>query len=155
MTVRLSQSSLTGTERTEVAVGTSREASMFCTVRAGAPRSTVYVGSSRAVVGALAGTSLATGLVVPRAGSAAAAAGRGVAFGAGVELVDAFSSLFGACASSEPAVFASGFAASAACFASAGFCSVGFCSVGAAGLAPLPDVSLEVLVAAGEPLPSK
>ena len=41
MTMRLSQSSLTGTERTEVAVGTVSEASMFCTVRAGAPRSTV------------------------------------------------------------------------------------------------------------------
>ena len=46
MTVRLSHSSFTGTERTEVAVGTLRDASMFCAVRAGAPRSTVYVGSS-------------------------------------------------------------------------------------------------------------
>ena len=52
MTMRLSQSSLTGTERTEVAVGTVSEASMFCTVRAGAPRSTVYVGSSLAAAGA-------------------------------------------------------------------------------------------------------
>ena len=41
MTMRLSHSSLTGTVRTEVAVGTVSEASMFCTVRAGAPRSTV------------------------------------------------------------------------------------------------------------------
>ncbi len=41
MTVRLSQSSLTGTDRTDVAVGTLSEASMFCAVRAGAPRSTV------------------------------------------------------------------------------------------------------------------
>ena len=41
MTIRLSQSSLTGTERTLVAVGTVRLTSMFCTVRAGAPRSTV------------------------------------------------------------------------------------------------------------------
>ncbi len=48
MTVRLSQSSLTGTERIEVAVGTVSETSMFCAVRAGAPRSTVYVGSSLA-----------------------------------------------------------------------------------------------------------
>jgi len=57
MTVRLSQRSLTGIERTEVAVGTVRETSMFVTVRAGAPRSTVYVGSSLAVAGAgLAGS---------------------------------------------------------------------------------------------------
>ena len=41
ITVRLSQSSLTGTVRTDVAVGTVSETSMFCTVRAGAPRSTV------------------------------------------------------------------------------------------------------------------
>ena len=41
MTVRLSHSSLTGTERTEVAVGTVSEASMLATVRAGAPRRTV------------------------------------------------------------------------------------------------------------------
>ena len=38
MTVRLSHSSLTGTVRTDVAMGTLSEASMFCTVRAGAPR---------------------------------------------------------------------------------------------------------------------
>ncbi len=41
ITIRLSQSSLTGTWRTLVAVGTVRLTSMFCTVRAGAPRSTV------------------------------------------------------------------------------------------------------------------
>ena len=41
MTIRLSQSSLTGTDRTLVAVGTERLASMLLTVRAGAPRSTV------------------------------------------------------------------------------------------------------------------
>ena len=41
ITIRLSQSSLTGTERTLVAVGTVSDTSMFCTVRAGAPRSTV------------------------------------------------------------------------------------------------------------------
>ncbi len=41
MTMRLSQSSLTGTERTLVAVGTVSEESMFAAVRAGAPRSTV------------------------------------------------------------------------------------------------------------------
>ena len=41
MTIRLSQSSFTGTERTDVAVGTLSETSMFFAVRAGAPRSTV------------------------------------------------------------------------------------------------------------------
>src|SRR3954469_11005526 len=46
ITMRLSQSSLTGTCRTLVAVGTVRLASMFATVRAGAPRRTVNVGSS-------------------------------------------------------------------------------------------------------------
>ena len=40
MTVRLSQSSLTGTERTDVAVGTLSDVSMFCTVRAEAPLNT-------------------------------------------------------------------------------------------------------------------
>src|SRR6476620_3092031 len=48
MTMRLSHSSLTGTERTLVAVGTVRLASMLAAVRAGAPRSTVYVGSAAA-----------------------------------------------------------------------------------------------------------
>src|ERR1700750_1671799 len=48
MTIRLSQSSLTGTERTDVAVGTDSESSMLATVRAGAPRRTVYVGWSAA-----------------------------------------------------------------------------------------------------------
>src|ERR1700710_2304741 len=46
ITTRLSMSSFTGTERTLVAVGTVRLASMFWAVRAGAPRSTVSVGSS-------------------------------------------------------------------------------------------------------------
>ena len=89
MTVRLSHSSLTGTERTEVAVGTLSEASMFCAVRAGAPRSTVYVGSSLAAAGAAGLLSFATGVVVPLAGSSACPAGRGLATGAGV-----FSSAF-------------------------------------------------------------
>src|SRR3954471_21414443 len=83
MTVRLSHRSLTGTERTEVAVGTVSDTSMFCAVRAGAPRSTVYVGSSLAAAGAGAGDSFGTGLVVPFAGSAAFACGRGFATGAG------------------------------------------------------------------------
>src|SRR6478609_10214051 len=83
MTVRLSHSSLTGTERTEVAVGTVRESSMLATVRAGAPRSTVYVGWSPAAVGAGDSFSFGTGRSVPLAGSAALLSGRGVAWGAG------------------------------------------------------------------------
>src|SRR5580693_10226082 len=39
MTMRLSMSSLAGTARTEVAVGTERLAAMFWAVRAAAPRS--------------------------------------------------------------------------------------------------------------------
>src|SRR5919112_370511 len=78
MTMRLSHSSFTGTERTEVAVGTDRESSMFATVRAGAPRRTVYVGWSTSAVGSGAFFSLGTGVVVPFAGSAAAESGRGV-----------------------------------------------------------------------------
>src|SRR3954465_5299243 len=84
MTIRLSHSSLTGTDRTEVAVGTASEASMFWTVRAGAPRRTVKVGSSLAAACAAGGCSLGTGLVVPFAGSAAFDSGRGLATGAGV-----------------------------------------------------------------------
>src|SRR5690348_6895089 len=41
MTMRLSMSSLAGTARTLVAVGTARLAAMFCAVRAAAPRSLV------------------------------------------------------------------------------------------------------------------
>src|SRR5919107_905254 len=81
MTMRLSHSSLTGTDRTLVAVGTLREASMFWAVRAGAPRSTVYVAWSFAAAGSGGLDSLGSGLVVPLAGSAALASGRGVALG--------------------------------------------------------------------------
>ena len=41
MTTRLSRSSLTGTDRTDVAVGTASDASMFLAVAAAMPRSTV------------------------------------------------------------------------------------------------------------------
>src|SRR6185312_8827937 len=84
MTIRLSQSSLTGTDRTDVAVGTLSESSMLATVRAGAPRSTVYVGWSTAGAGSAARVSFGTGRSVPLAGSAALFSGRGVAFGAGL-----------------------------------------------------------------------
>src|SRR3954470_3477494 len=87
MTIRLSQSSLTGTERTEVAVGTLSDSSMLATVRAGAPRSTVYVGWSAAPESACASFSLGTGRSVPLVGSAALVWGRGVALGAGVRSV--------------------------------------------------------------------
>src|SRR5215207_11607619 len=83
MTIRLSHSSLTGTERTLVAVGTVSEASMFCAIRAGAPRRIVYDAWSFAGVGSAGLDSLGTGLVVPLAGSAALASGRGLATGAG------------------------------------------------------------------------
>src|SRR3712207_4236201 len=61
MTIRLSHSSLTGTDRTLVAVGTLRLRSMFCAVRAGAPRSGVTDGSSVASAGALGDFSFGTG----------------------------------------------------------------------------------------------
>src|SRR3954466_7580078 len=77
MTMRLSHSSFTGTERTEVAVGTDKESSMLATVRAGAPRSTVYVGWSRPPDGSGASFSLGPGAVVSFAGCAAAASGLG------------------------------------------------------------------------------
>ena len=57
---------------------------MLAAVRAGAPRSTVYVGSSLAGAGAAGRDSFGTGLVVPLAGSAALLSGRGFATGAGV-----------------------------------------------------------------------
>ena len=81
--MRLSHSSLTGTERTDVAVGTVSELSMFCTVRAGAPRRIVYVGSSLAAAGWVGRDSLGIGLLVSFAGSAALALGLGFATGAG------------------------------------------------------------------------
>ncbi len=46
MTMRLSMSSLAGIDRTEVAVGTARLASMFATTRAAGPRRTLGAGSS-------------------------------------------------------------------------------------------------------------
>src|ERR1044072_5500808 len=69
MTVRLSMSSLTGTERTLVAVGTVRLTSMFLAVRAGAPLSTVSDGSSTASAGAGCSGSFGTGDVLDGCGS--------------------------------------------------------------------------------------
>src|SRR3954453_11906024 len=62
ITMRLSIRSLTGTDRTLVAVGTVRLASMFCTVRAGAPLRTVKVGSSVAADSCFFSGSLGVGL---------------------------------------------------------------------------------------------
>src|SRR4051812_21888800 len=58
MTIRLSISSLTGTCRTLVAVGTERLASMFCAVRAGAPR---RISRSESVLGWAVGAGVAGG----------------------------------------------------------------------------------------------
>src|SRR5687768_17223610 len=65
MTMRLSRSSFTGTERTDVAVGTASETSMFFAVAAAMPRSTLYVGSSLAAAGAGFGASFGVGLPSP------------------------------------------------------------------------------------------
>src|SRR5215213_11990505 len=97
MTIRLSHSSFTGTDLTLVAVGTVSEESMFCTVRAGAPRRTVYVAWSLAWARSDGFGSFGTGLVVPLAGSAALASGRGLATGAGFfSVVEALLSVVGA-----------------------------------------------------------
>src|SRR3954447_11185276 len=137
MTIRLSQSSLTGTERTEVAVGTLSESSMLATVRAGARRSTVYVGWSAAPEGAGAAFSLGTGRSVPLAGSAALVWGRGVALGAGVRAVFAAGAGVGASSCSVCPVGSVGGAGVA--FVTAGASAVAAAAdAGAAPLAPLP-----------------
>src|SRR3954470_15649655 len=138
MTVRLSHRSFTGTERTEVAVGTVSETSMFWAVRAGAPRSTVYDGSSLAAAGSGGRDSLGTGFDVPLAGSAALASGRGLATGAGVRVAapgGVFSSgLF--VAGGPLGVLASGVAAGFAAGAGAAL-PWGFASVLAGAAEPL------------------
>ncbi len=72
MTIRLSMSSLAGTARTLVAVGTLRLAAMFCAVRAAAPRSLF---TSASAGGGVVGAWLADGWLV--AGFAGAWAGAG------------------------------------------------------------------------------
>lgn len=81
MTIRLSNSSFTGIARTEVAVGSSREAFMFRATAAAGPRSVTY-----SVTGASAGAGagvLAAGALAAGALGAGALAGAGVAAGAG------------------------------------------------------------------------
>src|SRR5450755_5069170 len=73
MTIRLSTSSLAGTARTLVAVGTPRLAVMLVTVRAAAPRSLLT--SAPGPAGGACGAGVA--------GGASAACGAGVAAGAG------------------------------------------------------------------------
>src|SRR6478672_6600769 len=114
MTIRLSQSSLTGTERTEVAVGTLRLTSMFWAVRAGAPRSTVRVGSSEASAAAGFSGSLGTGETVD--GAEGRASARGPVSPAGVTL---------GLAGPVGSVLAAGWAAGWAADWAAGFASVG------------------------------
>ena len=141
MTVRLSQSSLTGTERTEVAVGTVSEESMLATVRAGAPRRTLRVGSSLASARAAGAGSFATGLLVPWAGSAAVAAGRGFAFGAGEEVLTAFCSVL--CSLFCSALAGAGCSVVCSVLGSACF-GAGF-SAAAALAVPLLDVPLLIM----------
>lgn len=108
MTVRLSHNSFTGRVRTEVAVGTASDLSMFFAVAAATPRSVVNDGSSSAVLGSGGFDSFDTGFWVFWAGSAAADFGRGVAFGAGVESPDFFSAGFFSGSLSAGALFFSG-----------------------------------------------
>src|SRR6266545_795309 len=133
MTVRLSQSSFTGTERTEVAVGTLSETSMLAAVRMGATRSTVYVGWSLARAGAGAGDSFGTGLVVPLAGSAALAAGRGVATGVGAAGAAAAGAAGAGAAGAGAAGRAVGVATGVAAAGTAGAAGVWAAGVWAAG----------------------
>src|SRR6478735_9335861 len=80
MTMRLSKSSFTGTARTDVAVGSSREAFMFFATAPAGPRRVTYSGPSGA---AAAGAAFAfAGAAAAGFGAAGAAAGAGAA-GAG------------------------------------------------------------------------
>ncbi|CAM5339356.1 hypothetical protein STENM223S_06580 [Streptomyces tendae] len=93
MTMRLSNSSFTGTARTDVAVGSSSEAFMFFATAAAGPRRVTISGPSGAESASLAGAAFACGLAAGLAGAAAgfaagaagaAAAGCGAGFaGAG------------------------------------------------------------------------
>src|SRR3954468_135341 len=84
MTMRLSASSLAGTARTLVAVGTVSEAFMFLTTAADAPRSGDCLPAATGVAGFAAGAGLVSaGLLGAGAGAAAAfAAGCGAGAGA-------------------------------------------------------------------------
>ncbi len=70
MTVRWSMTSFMGTERTEVAVGTVSDDSMFLAVRIGAPRRTVYFGCAAVGSGRSAGLGALADSVDPEPGLA-------------------------------------------------------------------------------------
>ncbi len=87
MTMRLSINSLAGTARTEVAVGTSSEASMFDATAFAGPRSWISSGPSAAAFAGAAGAAAfgaggAAGAAASGAGAAAGCAGAGAAAGA-------------------------------------------------------------------------
>ncbi len=122
MTMRLSISAFAGTARTDVAVGTSIEASMFCTILAAMPLSGVSLSSA-------AGTS-------PRAPSPWS---RGV--GSGVWPSACFGSSF--CGSlSAVRVGSAACCAGASCWSRGASAAIGF-SVRGAAFAPEPDVDVE------------
>src|SRR5262245_21611644 len=77
MTTRLSMSSLAGTARTLVAVGTVSEVSMLATTRDDAPRNGVTVSSLTGPVSFTAGMSRGFGASATGAGWAGAGAGAG------------------------------------------------------------------------------
>src|SRR5690242_15614574 len=84
MTMRLSKSSFTGTARTDVAVGSSREAFMFFATAAAGPRRVTYSGPSGASAAGAAFGFAAAGAAFAGAGAAAAGFGAaGAAAGAG------------------------------------------------------------------------
>src|SRR5690606_37248805 len=88
MTIRLSMSSLAGSDRTLVAVGISRLASMLLTTRAVAPRSRVTVASFCGPVDRGAGASRGVGAPPDTCGSAEVVLGFGL--GVGAVVVPAF-----------------------------------------------------------------
>jgi len=146
MTIRLSTSIFAGIDRTEVAVGTVRLASMFVTTRAAGPRSrcTSSTASVRArrespgpgcAYGAVAGRAVAIGWVrvvstVGSAGVSAAVAAAGTAAGSAAS----------ACAAASAAGALSGAGSGSAALVAAGESSV--TGIGAtAGAEPADDVT--------------
>src|ERR1700760_1334503 len=79
MTILLSMSSLAGTARTLVAVGTLRLAAMFATVRAAAPRSLFISASAGGGVAAVCPVPVGTVVLASLAGALAAAWAAGIA----------------------------------------------------------------------------
>ncbi len=120
MTMRLSNSSFTGTARTDVAVGSSSEAFMFLATAAAGPRRVTSSGPSGAESASLAGAAaLACGLAAGLAGAAAGfAAGAAGAAGA---------------AEAAAAGCAAGFAGAAGWGAAFGWAGAAACACGAGG----------------------